>query len=340
MKSVKLHAIGEIQIHEDPVPVPSPSESLVKVTSVGICGSDLHWYSESGIGDARLERPLILGHEFAGRIVGGSMDGQLVAVDPAIPCEQCDYCKRGHPNLCPNVAFAGHGLTDGALRQYLTWPTRHLYPLPEEISDIEGAMLEPLGVAIHAVDLAHLKPGMRVGVFGCGPIGLMIVQLVKNSAAVQIIATDRMPGRIQSARKFGANEVYLADGISENDWVERTIRENNIDGFDVSFEVAGENEAIETAVIATRPGGKVILVGIPSQDNTSFTASTARRKGLTLKFVRRMKHVYPRAINLVANKTIDVNSLVTHTFHLEETPEAFLTAQKRDGLKVVISEFN
>jgi len=339
MKSIRLHAIGKIEIHDEPIPEPKNDESLIRVTAVGICGSDLHWYSESGIGDARLDHPLILGHEFSGRVVGGKDDGRLVAVDPAIPCEQCEYCKKGHPNLCPNVKFAGHGTTDGALRQYLTWPTRHLYSLPDNLNAIEGAMLEPLGVAIHAVDLAHLRPGMKVGIFGCGPIGLMILQLVKNCAATQVIATDRMPHRIEAAQKFGADVMYLADGSSENVWIEKVLAESYSDGVDVSFEVAGENNAIETSIIATRPGGKVILVGIPGEDNTSFTASIARRKGLSIKFVRRMKHVYPRAIQLVSQNIIDVGSLVSDTFHLEDTPEAFLKAQKRDGLKVVISEF-
>jgi L-iditol 2-dehydrogenase len=336
MKTVKLHAVGELRIHDEPIPVPVCGESLIKITAVGICGSDLHWYTESGIGDAHLDRPLILGHEFAGRIVSGDKSGSLVAVDPAIPCEKCEWCVKGHPNLCPNVHFAGHGETDGALRQYLTWSDRLLYELPDNLTDIEGAMLEPLGVALHSVDLAHLRPGMTVGVFGCGPIGLMIIQLVKICGATKIIATDRLPHRVNAAIQYGADEAALADGETENRWV---LEQTNSRGVDVAFEVAGENEAIETAVVASKPGGKVLLVGIPGEDNTSFTASIARRKGLTIKFVRRMKHVYPRAIDLVAKKKVDVASLVSHSFHLEECQEAFLSAQKREGLKVMISEF-
>lgn len=337
MKSVKLHSIGELRLHNEPLPVPSPGERLIKVAAVGICGSDLHWYSESGIGDARLEQPLILGHEFAGKVMNGDQEGKLVAVDPAIPCEQCEFCARGHPNLCPFVSFAGHGETDGALRQYLTWPEKLLYELPGNMSAVEGAMLEPLGVAIHAVDLAHLRPGMTVGVFGCGPIGLMIIQLARICGATKIVATDRLAHRIDAAQQNGADEVQLADGHNENIWVSKN---SGLFGLDVSFEVAGENEAIETAVIATKPGGKVLLVGIPGIDNTSFTASTARRKGLTVKFVRRMKHTYPRAIDLVSQGKINVSSLVTQTFHLEECQEAFKLAINREGLKIMISEFN
>ena len=336
MKTLRLFAVGKLKLSEESIPIPNLGEELVKVSAVGICGSDLHWYSESGIGDARLDRPLILGHEFSGIVESGALKGQRVAVDPALPCENCEFCAQGHQNLCPYVHFAGHGDTDGALRQYLAWPSNRLYPLPDSIDDIEGAMLEPLGVAIHAVDLAHLKPGMSVGVFGCGPIGLMIIQLAKLCGATSIYATDRLSHRVDAAILYGANEAFLVDGKNENNLVLNATGNN---GVDVAFEVAGENQAIETAVSTVKIGGKVMLVGIPSEDNTSFTASTARRKGLTVKFVRRMNHVYPRAIELVSKKKIDVRSLVSHTFHLEEAPEAFLSALRRDGLKVVISEF-
>lgn len=335
MRVLRLHSIGDIRLHQEPIPTPSAGEVLIKVTAVGICGSDLHWYSESGIGDAHLEHPLVLGHEFAGIVVSGQMSGQRVAIDPAQPCGSCDLCLQGHPNLCPNVRFAGHGKVDGALCEYLVWPGKNIYPLPEHVTDIEGAMLEPLGVALHAIDLAHLRPGMGIGVFGCGPIGLMIIQLARLCGATRIIATDRLEHRVRAAMISGADCAFVADGSSENAQV---LEATGQTGLDVAFEVAGENPAIETAVIAAKIGGKVILVGIPSDDQTSFTASTARRKGLTIKFVRRMKHTYPRAIELVSQGRINVQDLVSHTFHLEEAPEAFSSALRREGLKVVISE--
>ena len=335
MKALRLHSVGNLILHEEAIPEPSPDEILVRVTAVGICGSDLHWYSESGIGDDRLERPLILGHEFAGVIESGPLKGQRVAIDPAMPCEICEFCLQGHPNLCTAVRFAGHGETDGALREFLTWPVKYTYPLPESIDEIEGAMLEPLGVAIHAVDLAHLHPGMSVGVFGCGPIGLMIIQLARLSGATQIVATDRLEHRVEAACFYGADVAFQADGQTENSLVKEAAGKR---GLDVTFEVAGENPAIETAVIAAKPGGKVILVGIPSENNTSFTASTARRKGLTVKFVRRMKHTYPRSIQLVAQDRIDVRSIVTETFRLDEAEQAFKLAIEREGLKIVITE--
>ena len=166
MKVVRLHDVNELRLHEEPIPSSTPGYELIRVTAVGICGSDLHWFEEAAIGDAGLERPLVLGHEFAGVIVGGERDGQRVAVDPAINCNACDYCFEGNPNLCINLRFAGHGLDDGAMREYMTWPEQCLHPIPDMISDADGAMLEPLGVAIHAVELSSVKPGSTVGIFG------------------------------------------------------------------------------------------------------------------------------------------------------------------------------
>jgi len=303
------------------------------VTAVGVCGSDLHWFSESGIGDAQLTQPLVLGHEFAGVIASGEQRGKRVAVDPAITCEQCEFCLEGNPNLCDTLLFAGHGVNDGALREYMAWPTRCLHPLPDSLSDADGVMLEPLGVAIHAVDLAHMKPGTSVGVFGCGPIGLLIVQVARAAGATQIIATDKLAQRLDAARALGATAVFQAADGQENAaiWAETNRR-----GVDVAFEAAGENEAVETAVAVARKGGRVILSGIPADDRTAFTASIARRKGLTIKLVRRMKHTYPRAIRLVEQGLVEVRSLVTHRFPLSKFEQAFSVAQRREGIKVII----
>src|SRR5512146_1370811 len=173
MKVARLHAIGDLRLHEEGMPVPVAGETQIHVRAVGICGSDLHWLEAGGIGDAQLDHPLVLGHEFAGMTEAG----ERVAVDPAIACGECEMCRTGNPNLCAHLRFAGHGAQDGALREMMAWPTRCLYPLPASLSFADGAMLEPLGVALHAMDLAKLKTGATVGVFGCGPIGLLIVQL-------------------------------------------------------------------------------------------------------------------------------------------------------------------
>ena len=175
MKAIRLHGSGDLRIHDEPVPVAGEGERLVRVRSMGVCGSDLHWFTEGAIGDAKLERPLVLGHEFAGE----TEDGRRVAIDPAIPCGRCEFCEHGHPNLCSALIFAGHGEQDGALREWVAWSERSLFPIPDSFSFADAAMLEPLGITIHTVDLGNLKAGMRVGVFGCGPIGLLIIQVAR-----------------------------------------------------------------------------------------------------------------------------------------------------------------
>ncbi len=329
MRSVRLHGTGDLQIHDEPVPVIGAGEKLVRIKSVGVCGSDLHWFSEGEIGDAKLERPLVLGHEFAGE----TEDGQRVAIDPAIPCGRCEFCEHGHPNLCENLIFAGHGQHDGALREWMAWNEKSLFPIPDSISDDDGAMLEPLGIAIHTVDLGKIKAGMSVGVFGCGPIGLLIIQMAKLSGAGNIIATDKLVHRVEAAKRFGASQAYLAEDGRE---LEEIRAATNGRGVDVAFEAAGTQETVDMSVAAVISGGKAILAGIPNDDRTSFSASIARRKGLTIKLVRRMKHTYPRAIELASKGLVDVRSLVTHRFPLDRAVEAFQVAARREGLKVII----
>jgi L-iditol 2-dehydrogenase len=319
MKAIRLHGPGDLRQHDEPQPETGPGEALVQVKAVGICGSDLHWFGEAGIGDARLQKPLVLGHEFAGLIAEGPQKGMRVAVDPSIPCGQCEFCRQGNPNLCERIRFAGHGTVDGALQEFIAWPEECLFPLPEALSDADGVMLEPLGVALHSTDLAHLRLGMSVGIFGCGPIGLLILQLARLAGAAEIFITEPLLHRRKAALKLGAKEWKPGQRV------------------DAAFEVAGQDEAVENAITAVKPGGTVLLVGIPAEDRTSFTASMARRKGLTLKLVRRMKFTYPRAIQLVESGMVDVRSLVTASFPLEAALEAFSTAQRRDGLKIIIT---
>jgi L-iditol 2-dehydrogenase len=329
VKSARLYAPGDLRLLNEPAPIAGVGEKLIHVKVVGVCGSDLHWYREGGIGDARLDHPLIPGHEFS----GVTESGLRVAVDPAIPCGKCELCLQGHPNLCEQVIFAGHGACDGALREYIPWDQNCLFPIPDTITDDDGAMLEPLGVAIHAVDLAHLKVGMTVGVFGCGPIGLLIIQLARVSGVRQVIATDLLDHRLSAAKTLGADQSFRVKGRLDVKFIPELTGGR---GVDVAFEVAGEQDAVDDAFEAVVPGGKVILAGIPREDCTSFTASTARRKGLTIKLVRRMKHTYPRAIDLVSKGQVDVRSLVTHHFPLEKAAEAFAVAESREGLKVII----
>ena len=348
MQVARLHGVGDIRVGDEAVPEPGPDEELVRVTAVGICGSDLHWWDQGGIGDAQLARPLVLGHEGGGVIADGPRRGERVAIDPAIPCGVCRPCRDGYRNLCPRIRFAGHGGTDGAMREYMSWPEELLYPLPEELSDADGAVLEPLGVALHSYDLGHLRLGGTAAVIGCGPIGLLLIQLLRAAGARSVVAADPLPHRREAAAKSGAARVadpaQLAgpgrdDGPGTGSGVLNEppgVRELTGDGVDVAFEIAGASDAVRLAMDVTRPGGRVVLAGIPDDDLTTFRASVARRKGLTIAMVRRMNEVYPRAISMAARRQVDLGPVVTHHFPLTDVAGAFGVAARRAGLKVIV----
>jgi L-iditol 2-dehydrogenase len=223
------------------------------------------------------------------------------------------------------------------LCELIAWPSENLYPLPDSLSDADGAMLEPLGVALHACRLAHIAPGDTVGVFGCGPIGWLTIQVAYIRGASNVVATE-LPWRscrMAAAASKGAVAV-VADGKEA-----RAIREaTGGRGLDVAIEAAGDNGAVDAAVEAVRPGARVVLAGIPSEERTSVSASTVRRKGLTLAWARRMKDTYPEAIDLVARGLIDVRSGVTHTFPLAEAGAAFESATRREGMKVIVEGYS
>jgi L-iditol 2-dehydrogenase len=330
VKAARLHGIGDLRLADEPVPGSGPGEELVRVTAVGICGSDLHWWEEAGIGDAVVTRPLVLGHEAAGVIEEGPRRGMRVAIDPAIPCGACRPCRDGYRNLCTRIRFAGHGDQDGAMREFLAWPSHLLHPLPDSVGDADGALLEPLGVAIHALDLGHVRLGARVAVVGCGPIGLLLIAVLRAAGAGHIAAFEPLPHRRDAALRYGA-DVCLKPEILPED-----LRELVGDGADAVFEMAGTADAVTLSVAAARPGGRVVLGGIPATDEITFRASTARRKGLTIAMARRMNDVYGRAIALAAAHGFSLAPLVTHRFGLAEADQAFFNAAQRNGLKVIV----
>jgi len=332
MKVARLHGRGDLRVADEPVPEPSPGELLVRVTAVGICGSDLHWYDESGIGEARLSRPLVLGHEAAGVIVSGPRAGERVAVDPNLPCDACPTCARGLGHLCQQVRFLGHSDTDGAMRELMAWPASGLVPIPDTIDDIEGAMLEPLGVAIHALRLANLRPGGTIAITGAGPIGQLLIRLAFAAGATTVVATDVLPHRVEAARAAGAI-AELVDGGTER---ERLLAALGGRPVDTAIEIAGEDDAIATAAILTRPGGSVVVAGIPAGNDSVVPSAVLRRKGLDLRFSRRMNRVHREAIELVAAGRIRPSGVVTATFSLDQVDAGFRAAARRDGGKVVI----
>jgi L-iditol 2-dehydrogenase len=273
MRVARLHGVADVRLSDEPLPAAGPGMCLVRVTAVGICGSDLHWWAEAGIGDAVLERPLVPGHEAAGVIDGGPRRGERVAIDPAIACGTCRECRSGYRNLCTRIRFAGHGAQDGAMREYLAWPSDLLHPLPDALTDADGAMLEPLGVAIHAADLGHLRLGGSAVVAGCGPIGLLLIQVLRAAGAARVAAFDPLPHRREAASRLGADltaDPALAGSAAD-------LGELTGDGVDVAFEMAGTDGGVQLAMAAARPGGRVVLGGIPGDDQTRFQASLARR---------------------------------------------------------------
>lgn len=354
MRAARLYGPRDLRVEDVPNPgEPENGQVKIVVTAVGVCGSDLHVYQDARIGDTVVTEPMVLGHEFAGRVIALGADaldgegeplhvGQRVAVDPATPCWRCEMCEAGHPNLCRRLHFCGTFPDDGAMREQMIVASRSCFPLPESVSDVEGALLEPLGIAIHAVDLAHLKVAGSVAVIGCGPIGLMITRLAALSGSDPIYTFDKLDWRAKAACDWGAAQSWtVSDSTSAVQEIDAVTRGQ---GVDVVFEAAWADETVEQAAEMARLGGKVMLVGIPSEDRLTMKVSSARRKGLTLKLSRRMKHTYPRALQLVTSSKgrLELEKMVTHRFSLEETPQAFAlnTAYGENIVKgvIVVSE--
>lgn len=331
MKSARLHGPRDLRIEDisDPT-APRAGEVLIRVGAVGICGSDLHMYADGRIGDTVFSSPLVLGHEFMGTVTAvgeGALDGyqnplhegQRVAVDPSSPCYHCEMCEQGHPNLCPNHTFYGVYPTNGALQECMIVNARNCFPIPDSISDGGGTLLETLGIAIHSIDLGKLRVANSVAVIGCGPVGMLILRLAKVAGAAPVFAFDKLPWRVEKARQWGAQ----AYNVNEVDPLQTLMDATSGRGVDVVFEAAWADESVQLAADMARIGGRVVLVGIPGDDRLQLQHSTARRKGLTLMMVRRMKHTYPRAIQLATSGAVDLDDLISETVTLDQASAAF-----------------
>lgn len=347
MLAARLHGPKDLRVERIPRPgPPKRGHVLLRVLTTGICGSDLHSYLDARIGDTPIELPFILGHEFSAVVeaVGpDSLDGHFeplkpatrVAVDPAQPCHRCELCEHGHPNLCCNLAFCGNYPYGGSFCEWMHMPARSCFPVPKIINDESAALLEPLGVAIHAVDFAKLRVGHSVAILGAGPIGLLILQLARLAGADPIFVTDKFLWRLKLAQKWGG----LPIRCDQEDAVQRIATETRGRGVDVVIEAAWAGESVAQAAEMARLGGRVVLVGIPGDDHLAMKASTARRKGLTIVLSRRMKHVYPRAIRLAEQGRVDLRGLVSHRFPLKRVVEAFqLNAAYADKVVKVMVE--
>ncbi|WP_246026491.1 zinc-dependent alcohol dehydrogenase [Oleiharenicola lentus] len=345
---VRLHGPCDLRLETRQLRTPGDNDVIVSVGAVGVCGSDLHLYNEARIGTTKLAEPFIPGHEFMGTVVAAgpaSSDalgqslrlGQRVAIEPHIACGNCTWCMCGQSNLCPHHIFLGLPGCDGALAEQVIVPGRQCYPLPDSISDNAGALLEALGVAMHAASLARIRANEAVVVVGLGSIGLMLVRLAALIGAAPLIAVDPLPWRAKFARHWGATHTHTG---TLNSMPERMRRASGPHGSPTVFETAWAGTAISDCVHAAAPGARVVLVGIPADDTFSLPHSVARRKGLTLLFSRRMGAEMPLAIRLasLSHEGVNLDELVTHEWRLDQTARAFSqNARYADGvLKSVV----
>jgi L-iditol 2-dehydrogenase len=329
MKALYIRGVRDIAIETAPEPSAGNDRIPVEVAGVGVCGSDLHYYLEGAIGNQIIGDPFIPGHEFAARVLEARPDlklkaGELVAVDPAMHCGHCEWCHRGEFNLCPDTVFIGAPPYPGAMTERMVIEARQIVKVPQDFTVDETMMLEPLGVAIHAIDLAKPRLLESVAVIGCGPIGLLAIAVARSVGVGEIFAIDPVAYRREHAGALGADRIG-ADWRDIASWTGGR-------GADLVIEATNVPEGFQYATDAARIGGRVVLVGIPEGDTYTLSASTARRKGLSVKFARRMGHVYPRAIRLVAERRVDVTRIVTHHFGLKDGARAFeLQAACADG---------
>lgn len=329
MKTSFIYGPRDVRVEEGSDNAPGPGEVLLDVTAVGICGSDLHTYLFGDVGGVAAKSPLTLGHEAAGRVLalGEGVEslqvGQRVAIDPATPCGHCERCEAGDPHLCLNLQFMGLYPYHGAMRERMTHSAASCIPVPDDVSDIGAAMLEPLGIALHAIRLAKIQIGEDVAVIGCGGIGLLIIRLARLAGARHIFAMDKHPWRQALASDYGADVVLKPDEV---DVVAEVMRATNKRGVDVAIEAAWVTGTLNQCVEMARFGGRVILVGIPVEEEFQIHASPARRKELMIQPSRRMKHTYPAAITLATTGQVDIERLATHQFTLDKAPQAFETA--------------
>lgn len=328
-----LHSPGDVRLEKQPVPTPGPREVLIRVSAVGVCGSDVHYYEHGRIADFVVKAPLVLGHEASGTVVATGPEvtrvrpGTRVAMEPGVPCGQCRECRSGRYNLCPDVRFFATPPVDGAFAQYVTLDEAFAHPVPDSLSDEAAALIEPLSVAVWANRKARVEPGTSVLVSGAGPIGLLCVQVARARGASRIVATDVSEHRLGVARRLGAHEVV---NVREQDPA------SMIADADVLLECSGSPAAIDSGIRCVAPAGTVVLVGM-GDPTVPVPVDVVQRNELWVTGTFRYAHAYPAAISLAASGAVDLDGLVTARFGLDETERALLAArQDPTALKVIV----
>ncbi|MBT3384215.1 MAG: alcohol dehydrogenase catalytic domain-containing protein [Prolixibacteraceae bacterium] len=344
MKQVVLTGIRKMKLFESAVPsILDKNDVKIKLAIIGVCGSDIHYYSEGKIGTQVVEFPFPVGHECSGTIeeIGEDVTnvkvGDLVVVDPAVHCGECDQCLLGRPHTCRNGKFLGcPGQLDGCLAEYIVMPEFTCFPVSGKLSPVQAALIEPLTIGVYTVNLAQIQnKDITVGIFGAGPIGLSVLMKLLADGITNIGMIEPLEYRLKKAKEIGV--AYLINPEKEN--VEEKVTEQEKLLLDVVFEASGEQAAVTNAINILKPGGKLVLVGIPPEAKYTFNMDLMRRKELTVINVRRQNHCVEEAIDLVVSGKIDVEKMVTHNFTLEETPIAFdiVEGYKDGAIKAMIN---
>lgn len=341
MKAAVMHRNREISIDEVPIPDIGQDEVLIKVIAVGICGSDLHYYTHGRIGKYVVDKPFILGHECSGDIaaigsnIKGLKVGTRVAVEPGVTCGTCEHCKEGRYNLCPHVEFLATPPYDGAFVQYIRVRQDFVYPIPDTLTYEEAALVEPFSVGIHAANRTKLQPGSTIAIMGMGPVGLMAIAAAKAYGASTIIVSDLEPLRLKAAKKLGATHVI---NVLEEDPVEVVHSLTAGRGVDVAWETAGSPQALQSSLAVLRRGGKLAVVGLPAQDEIPLNVSFIADNEVDIYGIFRYANTYPKGIEFLASGIVDANQLLTDRFDLEQAQEAMERAlnHKSECLKVIV----
>lgn len=337
MKAMTLTGLRKMELREVPEPrIRKDTDVLLQVGAVGVCGSDVHYYARGRIGSQAVRYPFRLGHEFAGvvletgRKAGRLRRGDRVAVDPAMSCGRCDQCRAGRRHTCRNLRFLGcPGQAEGCLCEFIVMPEPCCFPVRRGTSLEQAALAEPLSIGVYAARLADLVPRARIGVLGCGPIGLSVILAARAAGIRRIYATDPIRERRRAAERAGAAETGNPDG----DDVVAAVARQTPSLLDAVFECCGQQKALDQAVRMLKPGGRLLLVGIPGVARVSFEIDLLRRREIRVQNVRRQNECTQAALDLIEKKGVDADFLITHRFPLARARKAFdLVAGYRDGV--------
>ncbi|MFO8007020.1 MAG: alcohol dehydrogenase catalytic domain-containing protein [Candidatus Brocadiia bacterium] len=344
MRQIVLEAPRRFAVREVPTPEPGAGEALLRMRKVGVCGSDMHLFRSGHIGDARMEKPHVIGHECVAEVaaVGTDADeelvGRRVSVEPSMTCGRCRWCRTGLENVCPENRFLGLPPVSGALAEYITHPAHLCVPLPDEIGDEAGVVLEPMAIALHAIRLVKPRAGQRVVILGTGMLGTCVLELLRLRRGLRTVCVDLLPDRLERAERMGADATVCVEEGAREDAASRTLAALGGHGADVVFECAGAADTVWNMCEVAAPAGHVAVVGITEDDRLCFGCGSARRKGLTIRLVRRSLHTLGDCIGLAEDGLIEPEKLVTHTLPASKATEAYeLAASEEPGvLKVLV----